>query len=194
MRATQCFIGSLLVFGVLSFAPEVDAQTQTQTPLTCTRTVDVIGDGFTLDCDVADAGTPAAADFTVRRVRRYESFIDEAPWLYFDIVAGIDYDSFRLPVIFHYADGTFLECTEFVPEMKTNEVEEGLVIPGVCGPDLEWSAAEFVSPTNFTCSGCGVYQFDDLPTGRAIPPGASDSALELERVIADYELQAQQRQ
>ena len=152
------------------------------------------GNAFTLDCDVADAtSTPTTrADFTVRNVRRYKSSIDVSHWLYFDIVAGINYDRFTLGVRLHYTDGTFRDCTERVPAMIANQVEEGLVIPSVCGPDVEWSAVEFISPA-LTCSGCRVYPFADLPVGRAVPAGATDSALELDRVLEDYRLQSQYR-
>ena len=187
----------LVVVSTLGVASVAVGQTQTQAAFTCTRTAHFVGDGFTLNCDVADNGTTGdggttdGGDFTIRNVRRYKSSIDEAHWLYFDVVAGIDYDRFTLTVNLHYSDGTFRSCTDRVPAMTSGQVDEGLVIPDICGPDVEWSAAEFIPPSHLTCSGCGVYQFDDLPIGRAIPPGASDSGLELERVLEDYRLQAQ---
>ena len=187
-----------LAIAALAFSAPAAGQTPTPTPtqdtFTCTRTSAVTGEGFTLDCDVADAGTTDtdAADFTIRNVRRYKSSINVSHWLYFDIVAGINYDRFTLTVRLHYADGTFRDCTEYVPAMTANQADEGLVIPSVCGPDVEWSAVEFISPA-LTCSGCGVYQFADVPVGRAVPAGATDSALELDRVLEDYRLQAQYR-
>ena len=140
-------------------AGQTPTPTETQKTFACTRTAAVVGDGFTLDCDVVDAGTSdtVSAEVTIRNVRRYKSSIDVAHWLYFDIVAGIDYTSWRLPIKLHYADGTYMECSEPVSDMTADQVEEGLIIPDVCGVDVEWYAAEFTAPGYFECSGCGVY-------------------------------------
>lgn len=77
--------------------------------------------------------------------------------------------------------------------MSVDETSEGLVIPDNGGSDTEWSAVEIIAPAYVECADCGVYQFSDLPVGRAIPAGAADSGLELERVLEDYQLQTQDR-
>ena len=130
--------------------------------------------------------TTGGADVTIQNVRRYDAIIHDSDWVYFDIVAGTRYNPFRLQVRLHYADGTFRLCNESVPAMSPGQVEEGLIIPAVCGPDVPWTAVEFVPPVNLSCNGCSRYSSRGLAYGRAIPPLAPDSALETDFVIEDY--------
>ena len=63
------------------------------------------------------AATPTAgnADFTIRNVRRYQSSLHLAEWVYFDVVSHVRYSRFTLQVRLHYSDGTFRICNEYVP-------------------------------------------------------------------------------
>ena len=139
---------------------------------------------FQIRCQ--EHASASGADFTVQNVRRYDSSINDADWIYFDVVANIRYSRFTLQVRLHYSDGTFRICNEYVPAMEPGQVEEGLVIPSICGPDVQWSSIQFVPPANLTCAGCGVYTARGLLYGRAISPLAPDSALEADLVIEDY--------
>lgn len=125
-------------------------------------------------------------DITIQNVRRYKSSIDDSEWVYFDVLAGVSLRAFTLQVRLRYADGTFRVCNQYVPAMTPGEWHEGLIIPSICGPDVQWAAIEIVPPANLTCAGCGVYAALGIVEGRAIPPLASDSALEADRVIEDY--------
>ena len=144
---------------------------------------------FQIRCQDAGAPPPPPADFEIRRVRRYKSALHVSHWLYFDIVGGKALPRFTINVRLHYADRTFLSCDETVyGGLEKGQVKEGLVIPSVCGPDVEWVAAEFRPTAGMTCQGCGKYEFGNIPVGRAVPPGSTDSALELELVLEDYQL------
>jgi hypothetical protein len=195
MRQILCFFAVICAVPVVASAQSDTTPTQTQKTFTCVRTAAVIGDSFALDCEVADISESSitASHFTIRNVRRYQSSIDVADWIYFDVVAGIDLERVDLTVRLHYADETFLNCSESVRDLKAKEISEELTIPDVCGPDVDWSAVEIIAPAYFDCSGCGVYQFANVPVGRAIPAGAADSGFETERVLDDYRLQSQIR-
>ena len=106
---------------------------------------------FQIRCQDAGAPPPPPADFEIRRVRRYKSALDVSHWLYFDIVGGKALPRFTINVRLHYADRTFLSCNETVGGLEKGQVKEGLVIPSVCGPDLEWVAAEFRPTAGMTC-------------------------------------------
>lgn len=135
--------------------------------------------------------TTTQRDFSLQNVRRYRSSIDVSHWVYFDVVGGArSLGRFTLQVRLHYADGTYRVCNESVAALTPGQRVEGLVIPSICGPDVQWSFIEFVPPANLTCSGCGAYTTTALVEGRAIPAGAPDSALEADRVIEDYRRQS----
>ena len=126
-------------------------------------------------------------DFSVQNVRRYQSSIDVSQWIYFDIVGGPrSLGRFTIEVRLHYSDGTYRLCNEPVAGLAPGQRVEGLVIPSLCGPDVNWQQVEILPPASLTCSGCGVYSRTSVEDGRAIPAGAPDSALEADRVIEDY--------
>lgn len=140
---------------------------------------------FQIRCQQPNTSTQR--DFSLQNVRRYQSSIDVSDWIYFDIVGGPrSLGRFTLQVRLHYSDGTFRLCNEPVAGLVPGQRVEGLVIPSVCGPDVQWQRVEFVPPAGLTCSGCGFYSRTAVEDGRAIPPGAPDSALEADRVIEDY--------
>ena len=170
--------------------PDDIPETQ-KNPVTRTGDLWVLGKHrivFQIRCQDAGAPPPPPADFEIRRVRRYKSALDVSDWLYFDIVGGKALTRFTINVRLHYADRTFLSCNETVGGLEKGRVKEGLVIPSVCGQDVEWVAAEFRPTAGMTCQGCGKYEFGNIPGGRAVPPGSTDSALELEQVLEDYQL------
>jgi hypothetical protein len=150
---------------------------------------------------------PPVMDIKLQNVRYYEAITTTADWIYFDIVAGRSLSAFTLQVRLEYEDGTFRNCNEYVSALVANQVEEGLIIPSVCGPDVQWWKFVIVKPAHLTCEGCNRYYraSDDLHDGsatafslpgsseraalrgRAISPTAADNALEAARVIEEYQ-------
>lgn len=131
---------------------------------------------------------PASADITIRNVTRYDSSIDNADWLEFEIVANRFVPSFTLEVRFHYSDNTFLRCSERVNAAVAGEVQEGLVIPDICGSDAQWLDASILAPSSISCDGCGRWTWRGIGDTSSISPGAPGDALELERVMEEYRL------
>ena len=134
-----------------------------------------------------------SADVTIRNVTRYDSGIDFADWLEFEIVSHRNLPHFTLEVRLHYHDGTFLRCNEYVDASVAGDVQDGLVIPDICGSDVQWTDASILAPPGLSCSGCGRWTWRGIEKTKSISPEAPNDALELERVMEEYRLRFQPR-
>ena len=63
----------------------------------------------------------------------------------------------------------FSDCSESFFDLDAGEQQDGLVIPSICGSDVQWTHFVIQSPADRSCTGCVRYNFADVPVGRAAP-------------------------
>ena len=123
---------------------------------------------------------PPEPDFTIRNIHRYQALDDAAHWIEFDVHAHVAISRLELGIRV-YANGLFVDCDQRLRNFDPGELQEGLVIPSVCGLDVQWTHFTITPPDGLRCEGCGRYNLENIRESRNLRGDAAAARVLRER-------------
>ena len=124
---------------------------------------------------------PGGADVSIHNVRRHQALDDVAHWIRFAVRAHVAMPRVEFGVRVFHQGGFFSDCTESFFDLDAGEQQDGLVIPSICGSDVQWTHFAIQAPEGRSCAGCQQYSFGDVPVGRSAPT----TTLNAERAVEE---------
>ena len=120
---------------------------------------------------------PGGTDVSIHNVRRHQALDDAAHWIRFAVRARVAMSRVEFNVRVFHQGGFFSDCSERFFDLDAGEQQDGLVIPSICGSDVQWTHFVIQAPEGRSCTGCVQYNVGDVPVGRRAP----SSTLEADR-------------
>ena len=124
---------------------------------------------------------PPESDFTIRNIHRYQALDDAAHWIEFDVHAHVAISRLELGIRVYATNSLFVDCNQRLRNFDPGELQEELVIPSVCGLNVQWTHFTITPPDGLRCEGCGRYNLGNIRESRNLRGAAAAARVLRER-------------
>ena len=143
--------------------------------------VSVNAEGLSARLSGLRVAPPPEPDFTIRNIHRYQALDDAAHWIEFDVHAHVAISRLELGIRVYATNSLFVDCDQRLRNFDPGELQEGTVIPSVCGLDVQWTHFTITPPDGLRCEGCGRYNLGNIRESRNLRGAAAAARVLRER-------------